>query len=71
MPPIRKVSKQKLLCKTGKMKQPTPAVADTDGTTDDEGEPSLCVFMANMGTMFNTLTTRIAGLEKKRDTQDE
>ena len=71
MPLIKKLSKQKLVHKTGKKKQPTPAAANTDGTMDDEGEPSRCIFMANMGTMLKTLTTRIEDLERKRDTHDD
>ena len=70
MPPI-KVSKQKLVNKAGKKKQPTPVASNSDGITDDEGEPSLCVFMANMGIMLNNLTTRIEGLEKKKDTEGD
>ena len=70
MPAIKKVAKQKQAHKDVKKKCPTPAAAGTDGTKDDEGEPSLHVVMANMGVMLNTLAARMEGLEKKRDTQD-
>ena len=57
--------------KTGKKKQPPPVDTDTEGITEDEGEPSLWVMMATMGAMLTTLTTRMECLEKKQRTQDD
>ena len=59
--------------KAGKKKQPPSVDTDTDGITEDEGEPSLWGMMPTMGTMLptSTLTTRMEGLEMKQETQDD
>ena len=71
MPPVKKISKQKQVCKPVKRKRTTPASADTDSEADDEGEPSLQMVIANIGAILNTLTTRMEGFEIQRATHDD
>ena len=42
---------------------------DTDGITEEEGEPSLQVMMAAVGDILATLTIRMEGLEKQKGIQ--
>ena len=57
-----------MVYKAGKKKRPPSVDTDTDGTTEDEGEPSIRVMIIAMAAMLDTLTIRMEGLERKQIT---